>query len=354
MPEDPEETWSAAPRSLPGILEDDYFSASLQAANLDDRPGRVDMELLDVHGQRVGVPAVFQLGRGTVRLRSVRDLFPQARLAVGPFTVRFASDGIRFAASATLLEKGSEDQIFVPAGPPVAADVVVIPRVTTAPGQFDAFLVSQLVVYNPSAQPTVLELDLWQRGQANLDPLTAQRTVPAGGLLSIDNLVSDLFGLDPGVGALQVRWENVDGIAPQVLTYATNQSSLLAPRFGTLVNGQLASAAGQHTLGFGAELSARFRSSYGAVNLSTAPTRLQVTLRRADGTQLAQAELALRPQQHLERTLEGIFQDTALGEGSVWTVETTVLSGGPVLTYLAHINASGDVFFVPDTVVPEP
>jgi hypothetical protein len=113
-------------------------------------------------------------------------------------------------------------------------------------------------------------------------------------------------------------------------------------RIGTLTDAQ---AIAEEGVQFGAEQSDLFRSSYGVVNLNEATTRLRLELLDGDGNLLNTAEVALRPFQHLERNLAGIFE--GLGDGTNWTVRTQVLAGGPVLTYLANINASGDVFFVP-------
>ncbi|HJX26424.1 MAG TPA: hypothetical protein VJ885_00815, partial [Thermoanaerobaculia bacterium] len=86
-------------------------------------------------------------------------------------------------------------------------------------------------------------------------------------------------------------------------------------------------------------------SSFGVVNLATAATVLRLPLRDAAGEVLGATRVTLAPRQHLERNIAGLFQ--GIGSGRNWTVETRVLSGGPVLTYLAHVDARGDLSFVP-------
>lgn len=347
--------WSAEPKVVTGVLLDGGFGSTLLAANLDDRPGRVEIELFDAQGQPVGEPAVYPLGRRTMRLRPLAQIFPGAAERPGPFTARFTSDGIRFAASATLLESGSEDQIFIAAREPDAANPLYVPRIATSESQFGAFLVSRLIARNNSGQPTELDFQLWRRGQNNLEPLTARRTIPGDGVLVVDDVVRELFDLETGVGALRIEWANGEGIAPRVVTYSLNESGAGGKRFGMLVDSRpAAGAAATQAIDFGAEQSDLFRADFGILNLRPGGTTVEVTLKEAGGQEVASTRFRLQAQQHLERNLEGIFRDVAIGEGSNWTVETRVVDGGPVITYLANTNVSGDIFFVPGQARDQP
>jgi hypothetical protein len=173
--------------------------------------------------------------------------------------------------------------------------------------------------------------------------------VPARGILVIDDVIRDLFGEEEGAGALRITWANSEGVAPRIQTYAFNRSQGgQGLTFGMLVDSLgLATAAQASTVSFGAEQSSLFRADFGILNLAETGTQVRVTLRREMGGVVATADLSLQPRQHLERNLAGIFRDTPIGQGANWTVETEVLSGGPLITYLANINASGDIFFVP-------
>jgi hypothetical protein len=345
-----------ADKVVPGILEGDGFISTLLVANLEDVPGRVDIELLDATGASVGTTS-FGVAPRSMRFQRTLGLFPGVAGRPGPFTARFENTaGTRFVASATLLEARSEDQIFIP-----AADLnddqenpLYLPRVVRNRGLFDVFLISQLVAYNPSTQPTLLTLELLERGQDNSSPASAQITLGPGQTLLVDDPIQDLFGLAERTGALKVGWQNSTGTAPRLLSYAfanTAGGGDEGQRFGMLVNQRTALEGGAGSvLDFGAEQSDLFKSSYGVVNLGLGGGRVEVTLKDGDGNVLAIKERGLRPQQHLELNLAGLFSDTAIGEGRNWIVETRVLAGGPVLTYLASINASGDIFFVPGRV----
>jgi hypothetical protein len=346
--EEPESTWSAASKVVPGIFEGSGFISTVMAANLDATAGQVTVELLDRQGVSVG-SAVLGLDANGVRFQTIARLFPATASHTGPFTARFTSNGIRFAASATLLDAGSQDQIFIPATPVVSGvdhGEVWFPRVVRNRGQFNTFLVSKLVAYNPASERRQLTLELWLRGQDNTAPLVVQREVEAGQSLLVDDVVRDLFALDEGTGALHVTWSGPQGPDMRIISLTFAQTQGQGKRFGTLVDSARAEAAvTTRGVDFGAELTGVSRSSYGAVSLSASPTVLRLTLKSAAGIVLGTADIGLQPRQHFERSLAGIF--TGLADGSNQFIETQVVSGGPVLTYLANINVSGDVFYVP-------
>ncbi len=357
VPEEGEATWSADPKVVAGVLEGGGFAGTLSVANLDTTGGRVDVALFDAQGVAVGPAAGFSLGARTTRSQPIANLFPAAKDRTGPFTARFTSTGVRFAGSATLLETGSQDQIFLPAAPPPPAESsldpqisegeLLIPRVVRGKGQFDTDLTTKLVLWNSTDQPRDLTLSLWLRGQENSAAQTVVRSLPARAALLVDDIAKDLFGLNEATGALRVLWRGPVGPGPRILAlgFATTVGPP-AQRFGMLVDARRPTLEGsRRAVDFGAEQQPISRSSYGVINLNNAPTSVRVTLEDEKGTVLGQTTFALKARQHFERTLAGVF--TGLANGSNWHVTTEVVGGGDVLTYLANINATGDVFYVP-------
>jgi hypothetical protein len=346
VPEQGKAAWTPDPKVVTGILEGDGFLSTLLGVNVDDSPGRVEIDLFDRHGDPVGGQAILSLGPGVMRFRPTADLFPEVGDHDGPFTARFSSNGIRFLASSTLLETGSEDQIFLPAREPEASAELIVPRVVRSPGQFGVFLTTSLAVLSQAPVPTQVTFQLLLRGQNNIAPLEATRTVPAGGLLFLGDVIDDLFGLETATGALRVLWNGGPDLAPRVVALTSSETAQ-GNRFGMAIEARTpADAMAAVGVDFGVEQSDLFRSQYGAVNLAPEGTKLRLTLRDANGTELAQTDVALKARQHLELNLATLFGPVA-ETGANWSVTTEVLSGGPVMTYLANINTSGDVFFVP-------
>jgi|CXWL01.1.fsa_nt_gi lysophospholipase L1-like esterase len=350
VPEETEPGWTSGEKVVNGILSGDGFITTLLAANLGGANGRVDVTLTDAAGAPVGDTAALTLGAYNMRFQRLTSLFPEVSGRTGPFTARFRSNGIRFAASATLLESVSEDQIFVPGRPQPTSTDLYLPRVVRGAGQFGTQLTSELALFNDSTAPTDLSIGLLLRGQENPSPQLADLTLAPGEARVVGDVILDLFARDEATGALTIAWTNSEGRAPYVHAYglatAAATDKRTGGRFGMLVPAvdETAAITGAAEV-FGVAQTPLDKTSYGVINLSAQSTQLRVSLRDAAGVELGTADLTLRARQHLERNIVGIF--SGLGEGTNWTLHTQVLAGGPVLSYMARINVSGDVFFVP-------
>lgn len=346
----PASDWTAGEKVVTGVLNGDGFIATLLAANVDDHSGSVEMTLTDRNGDPVGDPATFGVAPKSMRFQPLTALFPDAADRQGPFTARFTSNGIRFVASSTLLEVGSEDQIFIPAEAPAEASEFVLPRAVRSPGQFGVFLTTAVSILNNASVPTTLTFQFLERGQDNSNPREATRTVPAGGVLFLEDVIADLFDLETGTGALRVMWSNGQGVAPRIVGTTLSENPR-GDRFGMLVDSRTPDAAVTDTgVDFGIEQSSRFRSQYGVVSLLGGRTELLLTLRDGNSKVLGTATRVLKPFQHLELNVGTLF--AGADTGSNWSITTEVVDGGPVMTYLANINTSGDVFLVPGHPIP--
>lgn len=346
VPGQDEGAWTSDPKVVTGILEGDGYISTLLGVNVDDRGGRVEIDLFDKDGDPVGDTAVFALGAGVMRFQQIMRLFPEAVDHEGPFTAHFRSNGIDFLASSTLLETGSEDQIFLPAREPATSEELIVPRVVRSPGQFGVFLTTSLAVLGQATVPVDVTFQLLLRGQNNASPLEATVTVPPGGLVYLEDVIDELFGLETATGALRVVWDGGPEMAPRVVAITSSETSE-GNRFGMAIESLTpAQAVTDEGFVFGTEQSSLFRSQYGAVNLRSGRTVLRLTLRDGNGSQIGQTDVPLGARQHLELNLATLFGPVAAA-GQNWSVLTEVRSGGPVLTYVANINTSGDVFFVP-------
>jgi hypothetical protein len=354
--EAPETGGSAAESIVTGLFEGNGFVSTLAALNLEGIGGSLTVALKDAEGEAVGGPAVLTFGPRILRLQPLSRMFPEVVSHRGPFTLQLLSNGILFSASAILLDVESRDEIFIPATPlaaggPAAAGEMFFPRVVRGPNPFDTVLTSRLVAFNPASEGRLLTLELWERGQDNTSPRTAYRYVEPGRSLRVDDVLSDLFGLDEGIGALRITWSGPAGLAPRIVSLLLSGSADgQGKRFGALVDAATAAGAiRDRGAVLGAGQTATSRASFGLVNLaSAAGTTLRLTLRDTEGHALAVTRIGLKPRQQLERNVAGLFPGIAGGED--WNIETEVLSGGPVLPYLARLEAGGDISYSPGQV----
>lgn len=342
--------WMAAEKIVTGIFEGNGFVSALAALNLREIGGNVRVLLRDAEGELVGRPVSLSFGSHSLRILPLSRMFPDVVSRRGPFTVELMSNDIFFSASTILLEIESKDQIFIPAtamdtGGTANAGEMFFPRVVHFQGLFDTSLTSRLIAFNPAGEGRLLTLEFWERGQDNTAPRTAYRYVEPGRALRVDDILPDLFGVDEGIGALRVTWSGPAGPAPRIVTLMfAAAAGGQGMRFGTLVDAATGTdAVRRRGIDAGARQTEVSRSSFGVLNLASASTNLRLTLKDAAGHPLATAQVGLKPRQHLERNLAGLFP--GIGNGESWTVETEVVSGGPVLTYLTHIDARGDISY---------
>lgn len=347
-----ESGWMAAEKIVTGIFEGNGFVSTLAALNLQELGGNVTVLLRDAEGDLVGDPTPLLFGSRSLRLLPLSRMFPDVVSRRGPFTVELLSNDIFFAASTILLEIESKDQIFIPATPmdvrgAATAGEMFFPRVIHSRGPFDTSLTSRLVAFNPAGEGRLLTFEFWERGQDNTAPRTAYRYVEPGRSLRVDNILPDLFGVDDGLGAVRVTWSGPAGPAPRIVTLMfSGAAGGQGKRFGALVDATTrAGAVRSRGIDFGAQQTAVSRTGFGIVNLASASTNLWLTLKDAEGQRLATAQVSLKPRQHLERNVAGLFPGIENGES--WSIETEVLGGGAVLTYLTRIDASGDISYAP-------
>ncbi|HKV07140.1 MAG TPA: hypothetical protein VJ725_03315 [Thermoanaerobaculia bacterium] len=355
--EEPAADWSATGKTLAGLLEGEGFTTTLRAVSLDGQAGEVTVTLLDRDGQPVGNPAALPLGPYATQARRLVRLFPEAAGRPGPFSARLSSNGIRFTASATLAGDGAAGPIFVPAtaDAPASSPVVeavtaegsqggeiFIPRIARGRGPSGTAQTSELVVLNPSGETRDFTFELWSPGAA---PLTAGKTLGPGASLIVADVARDLFGVSEVLGALRVTWSGPSGPAPRVLSllFSTPAGrSGETERFGALVDGRAREEAADRNVVFGAGQT----SLYGAVNLSGGAATLRLTLKSPAGKVLGRSDLTLKPRQPLERGISALFR--GVGEaGKSGSIETEVLRGGPVLTWMTTVDANGEVAVLP-------
>lgn len=338
---------------------------TLGLVSLADGTAVVLLDLLDADGVSVA-QADLTLAAGAARSRRLDQLFPAltdpataSELGAGGWTVRVATGPPAdvgtpiplprpVAVSMTLLESATGDQIFLPAQTHTTdASPRYVPRAVRGEGQRGIQLQTPVVAASTADAVTLVDLGLLERGQDNSDPVTVNLPLQPGQVVSTLDVLRDEFGIgDDRAAGLRVETGAADGATVPVvgaLVLATGETG----RFGTRVPVLGAADAGRRLVAPGAGQGEALSTAYGLLSLSAGTTRVELTVRDADGVELGSRVVGLQPFQHLERLLIGLLPDLALTDGTGWSVETEVLAGEPVLSYLANLDPSGDVYFVP-------
>ena len=222
---------------------------------------------------------------------------------------------------------------------------VFIPAVARVAGSGGAQFYSTLWVTNLSTSSSIpVEYRLLLQGQANPAPVSVRETLAPGETKRHDNVVTSLFGLESGAGAVRV----VAGgkVLVSSRTYDQPPGADLRDVKGLFFGGVPASVAigaGEtaHLQGISQGGGEDYRYNFGFVEVAGQAASVRVTLRAPGGTALATKEYALAAGEARQVNVGDLLGAVATTNGRL---EATVVGGsGRVLVYGTQIaNGSQD------------
>jgi Proprotein convertase P-domain len=256
----------------------------------------------------------------------------------------------RITAYASLVDNRTGDAVFIPAVQTPAIDRLVIPVVARQPGRGGTRWRSSLQLVNLGPAAAVLDLRLRQRQGAPHQPAATSATLDPGRTLTFEDVLEELFGLDRGVGSLEI---SLSGGEAQIV--ATSRTFNLTPE-GSYGQGVPAVAAGvgpraviTHVDGVGAQ-----RVNLGACEVTGLSARVRATILDAHGRSLGEP-LTLEPGPFELVQVDDIFAAAGADPTPNCRIELEQLSvGGEFVGYASVVDGvTGDAIFVPAVAQPE-
>ncbi len=205
---------------------------------------------------------------------------------------------------------------------------VFLPSIGSGPGFSESFWETTIWVHNPGSSPANAQFSLLHRGQANLDPLTFNDTIPPGDTRRYDNAMQTMFGLS-GFGAIRVL--SNDRLVVNARTYSTPQDGgpqdtvgqFLAaiPSSFALRVGDLTSVLG----GFQTDPQdeSLFRFNFGLVEANGGSVSVRIRAIADDGQTLGARVYDLRPYEANQWNISHL----GLVDHTNFRIEAEVLSG---------------------------
>jgi streptogramin lyase len=222
----------------------------------------------------------------------------------------------------------------------------VLPAAGRADGAFGVTYSSDLLLAS-AGSPAHVTLAFYPAGASTAAPLVGNSTVPAGGSLTIHDLVSSLFGLSSGQGSVLLISDTPVAAALRIVTHAAGGDySTLAPALpGT---GYIPAGASEAGTLLGVAASTALRSNLVLFNRGSAGT---MTLTGYDATGGAVGTAKFTVGDHQSFRINGIFP--ALGAPSIDTgrVTMTTSPGMRVYAWAASAdNITGDPEVLPPVI----
>ncbi len=193
---------------------------------------------------------------------------------------------------------------------------------------------TDVALFNPATQPATARLYMLPRDGDNGGVVPLARTVPAGQVLTLPDVVRVIFGQTGLAGAIQICADRALVVTSRTFTRDGSKTygfgSLATRREGAIAAGQTRSIVDIRE-------NAGFRTNLGLTNVSRATVTVAVTLILADGTTLPERTYTLKPWSHIQRNR--IVRDFTAADvtGAVLAIQPT---GGAVIAYAAVVDNS--------------
>jgi hypothetical protein len=231
---------------------------------------------------------------------------------------------------------------------PAQTDGSVLPVVGRVQGT--KFFLSDVRLYNPAAVPRTFSLFYVPVGQSGATALRATRTVGAGQVAALNDVVFSEFGFDSSLGELTVVGAGGFLATSRAYTQSVNGTfGQFVPAFRTLTG--LSLGQGRATAN-GFSKDSKFHTNVGFTEVSGSPVTVRIDLVDANGVLLASTSRTAAPNQTL--LITDIVGDRGLGTAANFRVDFTVTSvGGRIIPFAILIDdATGDGLFEPAGTPP--
>ncbi|HEU5250022.1 MAG TPA: S8 family serine peptidase, partial [Thermoanaerobaculia bacterium] len=227
---------------------------------------------------------------------------------------------------------------------PAQSDGSVLPVVGRVQGT--KFFLSDVRLYNPTAFPKSFSLFYVPVGQSGATALRATRSVGAGQVAALNDVIFSEFGFDSSLGEMTVVANDSAFIATsRAYTRSTNGTfGQFVPGFRTLTG--LSFGQGRASAN-GFSKDSRFHTNVGFTEVSGAPVTVRIDILNANGNLLASTTRDGAANQTL--LITDIIGDRGLGATSNFRVDFTVTSlTGRIIPFAILIDdATGDGLFEP-------
>ena len=267
----------------------------------------------------------------------------------GRIEIEIDSDTGAVTAYASVLDNLTTDPMAVM---PVDASKVratryVIPGMAELPNRVDNFH-SDMRVFNGGESDVVATLTYVPQGGA-APSAPQQRTIRAGEVLSVDNVLPSLFGMTNTGGSVVITTPGESSLVVTGRTYTLMEDGGTFGQFIPGVTPAESIGLGERTLEvLQLEESDRFRSNVGIAEVAGQPAVVEITVSTPEGKLSGVIEKALAPHEFIQF---GRLINTLAGSQQTYnaTVQVRVIGGsGRVTAYGSVIdNASKDPTYIP-------
>jgi subtilisin-like proprotein convertase family protein len=226
---------------------------------------------------------------------------------------------------------------------PAQTDGSVLPVVGRVQGT--KFFLSDMRLYNPTAQPRTFSLFYVPTSQSGATAVRATRTVGAGQVAALNDVLFSEFGFDSSIGQITVVSDSAFIATSRAYTQSANGTfGQFVPGFRSLTG--LALGQGRATSN-GFTKDTQFHTNVGFTEVSGSSVTVRIDVLDGNGALLASTTRTAAPNQTV--LITDIIGERGLASASNFRVDFTVTSvGGRIVPFGILIDdATGDGLFEP-------
>jgi len=346
---------SLARISLQQVAHNDRYRTNFGIAEGSGAPANVLVKLLDANNNLLQSVPMSLTAYEHQQLRFDSVFGSGVTIGDGRIEVEVTSSTGKVTAYASVLDNNTADPllVFPVQAAKLSAARYVVPGVAEL--NTGSNFHTDMRVYNPGTTPISLTLSYKpQRGDATAIPSAVTRTVNAGQVLAIDNVLPTLWNLNASGGAVTVTAPNAAPLVVTARTYSREADGGTYGQFIPAVTSTDAVGLGERALevlqledsGNRAQLSG-FRSNLGLVEVTGNRAVVELTLRPPDSKLTAVAHVELEPGEFVQ--LPQVFRWAGFGDVYNGRVSVRVVEGlGRVAGYGSVVdNRTEDPTYVP-------
>ena len=335
--------------SLQQVAHNDRYRTNFGIAEGSGQPANLLVKLLDANNQVIKSVPLSLTAYEHQQLRFDAVFGSGVTIADGRIEVEVTSATGKVTAYASVLDNNTADPLLVfpvQAGK-LSATRYVVPGVAELSSGSNFH--TDMRLYNPSTSPITLTLAYKpQRGDTTAIPSVVTRTVNAGQVLAIDNVLPTLWNLNASGGAVTVTTPNAAPLVVTARTFSREEDGGTYGQFIPAVTSTDAVGLGERALEvLQLEDSDSFRSNVGLVEVTGNPVTVEMTLRTPDAKDTAFVHFDLAGGEFMQ--IQRIFKSTGYGNVYNGRVSMRVVGGqGRVAGYGSVVdNRTEDPTYVP-------
>ena len=326
---------------MTGLAQTELLRTNLGAVNGSDAFESFQIVLRGHSGYVVGESSAIGLTAKHQTQIAFSDLFPSMQGKGFTAEIRpLAGSAAPFTYAAVIDNLSGNPSYYRAASP---SSMLYLPAVARVTGLNGTFFSSDVSFANTGDDPAKVEVAFLEHDRGNRSTPTAFLTLGPHQTLQTDDALWTLFGRSETYGGLAIESGDSSQIvvAQRIYTYSgagtVGQQVDAIPEEGLFERGSVLDLR-QDT---------GFRSSIGLFNPQPVEAWMELTLRRFDGTKVAETAILVPPRGYLQRNLAVLFPDMEQREGEAYTL--TVDAGKlDVFAFGAVINnLSQDQTFSP-------